>query len=50
MKKSEKSFDAVHMMRELRDRLRGYPETHQQCHASIKQHSCGNGRQDVHMG
>jgi len=30
--------------------LRGYPETHQQCHASLKQHSCGNGRQDVHMG
>jgi hypothetical protein len=26
--------------------LRGYPETNQQRHAYIKQHSCGNERQD----
>ena len=26
--------------------VRGYPETHQQRHAYIKQHLCGNERQD----
>ena len=30
--------------------LRGYPETNQQRHAYIKQHSCGNERQDDRMG
>src|SRR4029450_7693753 len=30
--------------------LRGYPETHQQRHASLKQHPCGNERQDDRMG
>jgi roadblock/LC7 domain-containing protein len=30
--------------------LRGYPETHQQRHAYITQHSCGNERQDDRMG
>jgi hypothetical protein len=25
--------------------LRGYPETHQQHHAYLKQHLCGNERQ-----
>jgi hypothetical protein len=30
--------------------VRGYPETHQQRHASLKQHPCGNERQDDRMG
>jgi hypothetical protein len=29
--------------------VRGYPETHQQCHASIKQHPCGNEKQADRM-
>ena len=33
-----------------RSGLRGYPETNQQRHAYIKQHSCGNERQDDRMG
>jgi hypothetical protein len=31
-------------------RFRGYPETQQQRHATIKQHPCGNERQDDRMG
>jgi hypothetical protein len=38
------------ILAELTPALRGCPETNQQCHASIKQHSRGNERQDVHMG
>jgi len=30
--------------------LRGYPETQQQRRAYIKQHPCGNERQDDRMG
>jgi hypothetical protein len=41
---------SVNDIRLRSDVLRGYPETNQPCHASIKQHSCGNGRQDLHMG
>jgi hypothetical protein len=45
----EKNFQGVSGENTHGAYLRGYPETHQQRHASIKQHPCGNERQDDRM-